>query len=650
MVTGNVIIFIVFQSKNRESYMAAVICIPALLTLVTYVDALNYATKCPNGCACSLTTSDTRLTVDCDHISTDVDLDQLSRQLDSVLSTEYLVQHLTSVVITHTPLTRVPTFVCQLLNLNSLNLDRNKFTHLPDNCFTKLTKLVKFSAEHNAIDGLQDGLFDGLQRLVTLDLLYNNIAFIGLHVFSNASDLTSLRVLSLGQNRLTSLEPWWYYRCILGSEASPVHIDLSSNLITNFTNVLQFDFRCGMQAPFGFLNLHHNRIQHIMDLFHSWNIDFYKSWACLANLQLSHPRMKFNLGGSHYDCDCTDYLFYKWISLFPRIGLLNDVRCAGSNFQSSVGATMLATSIPLSQFVCKILDRCPYGCQCVYRPANVTLHVYCSAANLSSLPLELPLLPKSYVKYKLDFSSNKLLGRLEHHSYFVNTSILDVSNCSLAEIGLDVWQDISHMKVVNFQENMLQSVPKHSNISTKILLGGNPYHCSCDNSWMIGWFQSFSHRISDMGNILCMSPSRMYGRVILKVTEEEFCVDPVKRVLTITLSTVLPILACLVFLVVTGLLFYKLRVKFYKKWKFHPFDRDECVGEDMDYDVFLCCSSEDDDPHAQHIIQLLESNSYHVCYHERDFLPGQRILDNIGCAIERSKRIVCLLSENFIHR
>ena len=629
--------------------MLPVFFVVSLLISVAYVDAMNYVTRCPKGCACNLTSSDSHLSIDCAHVHPEVDLDQLSRQFDSMLSTDYLMEHLTSLNVTYSPLTRVPTSVCQLLNLNSLNFYHNRLTHLPDNCINKLSKLVIFKAINNTIDGLQNGLFDGLQRLVTLDLSRNKIAFIGLHVFSNASDLTSLRLINLDRNRLTSLEPWCYYRCILGGESSPVKIGLTNNLIQNFTNELQFDFRCGMKPLFGYLDLNNNRIKHVMDLFHGWKIDFYQSLYCLANMRSNHPRMNIYLGGRHYDCDCVDYLFYKWTRIFPRNGLLKGVRCGGSNFYTVGGQPMYATSIPLNQFVCMISDRCPLGCQCVYRPENETLHIYCSSTNFSSLPLELPLLPKSYVKYSLDFSNSKLLGRLEHRSYFAKTTIIDVSNCRLTEVALYVWHDISQMKLVNFQDNMFHSFPQHANIvniSTGLLLGGNPYHCSCENSWMIGWFQSLSHQISDPENILCWSPSRMYGRSILKSTEEDFCVDPVRRTLIITLPTVASIAGLLV---ATGLLLYKLRFKFNRKWKFHPLDRDECVGEDMDYDVFLCCSSEDEDPHTDRILHLLESNGYRVCYHERDFRAGL-IVDNISRAIERSKRTVCLLSENFIRR
>jgi len=612
-------------------------------------DAVQNVIECPNGCYCSLTSSNTSLTINCGNNHPDIDVKQLSRLLDSMLSADHAVERLTSLTITNTSLTRVPTFVCQLLNLRILILDRNKLTELPDNCFTKLTKLSTISMKYNSIVGLQDGVFDGLQSLVTLDLSLNQIAFIGLRVFSNASDLISLRQMNLDYNRLTSLEPWWYYRCILGNESSPVHITLKHNMIANFTNRIHFDFRCGMKKPYGYLDLHGNRITHLMDVYRGWNIGEMGELLCLVNIR-GHFQMKVNLGGHRYACDCTDFYFYKLIKAIPNFysHVLDGVRCSG---RLSTGMqSEYAFSIPLNEFVCKLSDGCPSSCRCVYRPANATLHVNCSASNLSSLPLDLPPLPKSYVRYKLDFSKNKLLRRLEYRSYFVNTSILDVSNCGLNDIDLEVWLEVSHMKIVNFRGNMIQAFPRDvntRNISTSLLLGGNPWRCSCDNSWMIVRFHSLWDHIADQGDIICRTPSRMYGRNVLKSTEEDFCADPVKRTLTIAVSTV----ASISFLVVlTGVLVYKLRVKFYRRWKFHPFDRDECVGEDMDYDVFLCCSSKDYDPHGQHILELIESNDYRVCYHDRDFLPGSLISANMTESVERSKRTLCLLSNNFLQR
>jgi len=117
--------------------------------------------------------------------------------------------------------------------------------------------------------------------------------------------------------------------------------------------------------------------------------------------------------------------------------------------------------------------------------------------------------------------------------------------------------------------------------------------------------------------------------------------------LKILLSSTLSVAAGLLMLVCTV---YCMRVRLYKRWKFHPFDRDECVGEDMDYDVFLCCSSEDDSPHGSRIVELMESKGYRVCYHERDFLPGGLITENMNRSIVRSKRTVCFITDNFLRR
>ena len=619
---------------------------------VEYEDEVKSITKWPNGCQCNFTLALTQLSIDCGRGVPDAD--QLSRHLGSFLSADYIAKSVTSLTITNSALMQIPASVCQLLNLTTLSLEHNKITEIPDNCFTKLTKLATLSLAWNSIRGLQDGLFDGLQSMEKLYLSHNEISFIGLRVFSNASDLTSLRWLDINNNKLASLEPWWYYRCILGSKASPVKIFLRGNLLSNFTNELQFDFRCGMMRPFGYIDLSYNRITHVMDILYGWNIADITRQVCLGNFRTGcNPCMDFYIKGFMYACDCIDFPVYKIAKITPRSSMLQGVYCIKEKFQAEWGQPQLASRIPLIEFVCEISDHCPSSCRCIYRPANSTLHVYCSSENFSSLPLHLPPLPKRSVKYKLDFSNNKLLRRLEHRPYFVNTSILDATNCSLTEVTVEDLKNLSNFKVVNLRGNMLQSFPRQArtmHISATLHLGLNPWKCSCDNSWMIKWLQSVSHQISDPGDITCRSPARMYNRLVLKSTEEDFCVDPVQRNLKITLSAASAVVALIVILVTAGLLMYKLREKCYKRWKFHPFDRDECVGEDMDFDVFLCCSSEDDRPHGRRIVERVETNGYRVCYHERDFLPGQLITDNMGQAIERSKRTVCLISNNFLRR
>ena len=52
-------------------------------------------------------------------------------------------------------LTQIPAGVCNLTSLKQLSLDSNRLVALPDNCFSRLGQLRKFSASYNRIAYLQ---------------------------------------------------------------------------------------------------------------------------------------------------------------------------------------------------------------------------------------------------------------------------------------------------------------------------------------------------------------------------------------------------------------------------------------------------------------------------------------------------------------
>ena len=88
------------------------------------------------------------------------------------------------------------------------------------------------------------------------------------------------------------------------------------------------------------------------------------------------------------------------------------------------------------------------------------------------------------------------------------------------------------------------------------------------------------------------------------------------------------------------------------KFNIHPFNVDECEGEDMSFDAFVCCAAPDDQV-AQTVVRCLEHSDpggvgYKVCYHARDFPLGGVIMDSIQWSIEHSKRVICLMSNEFV--
>jgi len=201
---------------------------------------------------------------------------------------------------------------------------------------------------------------------------------------------------------------------------------------------------------------------------------------------------------------------------------------------------------PLELFVCELTERCPPGCVCVHRPANATLHVYCSNKNLTVLPAVLPGLPDNRTRYKLDFSNNRLV-RLERRDYFANTSILDLNNCGVVIVS--DWEEVIQIPHVNLNGNKIKSLSPSvlsANITAveKLNIANNLWDCSCENKWMSGWLASLGVRLTP--KVLCYSPDRLRGKNIIQVSGEEFCVDPpseaaskaAKKSLTISMSSV----------------------------------------------------------------------------------------------------------------
>ena len=622
------------------------------VTLLVIISTVRSTPLCPNGCRCTGGFPATSLTVDCQR-NVNVRREQLTDQLDSLLSSNLTYGHLKSLTIINTPLTNVPRSVCRLTTLTQLHLDYNRLTRLPDNCLSNLTALTLFSASDNYITELQDGLFDGLHKLQRLALNSNRISSIGLRVFHCPALLTSLTEVNLGDNRIQTLEPWPIYLSFNGQNGYKTIIELRHNNISEFSNLMGCKMHFGMKAAHFNLRLGHNPIRHFSDLLHGWNISLPTLWYLMLHKKghLTYSRLSFY--HSYMECDCVDFDVYRVLlsSLFGHLDLLANTYCNGP--ESLFGKAI--PTVHLDQFVCELTERCPPNCRCVHRPANATLHVYCSHTTVTALPLELPKLPKSYTKYKLDFSNNRGLRHLEHRDYFVNTSILDVSNCSLDSLDFDIWRELANISQVFLDGNQLESLPSSvaavSLERTHIGLGRNPWKCSCDASWMSSWLESVKHRLATTSDVTCSTPPRFLKRNIMSISNEAFCEDPtreaVKRTLTISISSTV---AVVIVLLSVAVIVHRLRVKLYTRWKLHPFDRDECLGEDMVYDVFLSCSSDDNLPHGNGIRQQLEQRGYRVCYPPRDFIAGEAIFENIYNAVVRSRRTVCLLTAPFLQR
>lgn len=175
------------------------ICIVLALTRTVEVGAqLADCRDCVQilGCCCRQSYDYRQLAIYCPK-RLDVPEDVINLYLEQ---TRFLVNNLT---ISNTSLGRVPTAVCEMTMLNSLNLDYNQVAKLPVTCLQNLANLTYLSAANNRIASLDSGFFDRLHRLETVRLTHNSIESIGATVFSATSPL---KLIDLSHNKLNSTE------------------------------------------------------------------------------------------------------------------------------------------------------------------------------------------------------------------------------------------------------------------------------------------------------------------------------------------------------------------------------------------------------------------------------------------------------------
>ena len=92
-----------------------------------------------------------------------------------------------------------------------------------------------------------------------------------------------------------------------------------------------------------------------------------------------------------------------------------------------------------------------------------------------------------------------------------------------------------------------------------------------------------------------------------------------------------------------------IKIWLYTRFGFHPWDRVKENPQEKDYDAFVSFSCKDANWVLKTLLPHLEAPQYgfHLCVHDRDFVPGVAIIKNIMTAIECSRQTILILTPDF---
>ena len=290
-------------------------------------------------------------------------------------------------------------------------------------------------------------------------------------------------------------------------------------------------------------------------------------------------------------------------------------------------------------------------CRCIETPDNNTIMINCNRKKIK----QMPAVKQTSSTFQFYLGSNEITDFTKPFvTGFVQVILLDLSNNFIRNIPERFFDYYPFIMRLNLAGNRLVAIPSDSewrNLhSLEFLeLTGNIFTCNCSGMQLKKTLISLNTRIrlEKMDQIKCSSPIKVRDRVIYNLPDSSFGCPFVNLVLILTLTlSLLLILSVAMFIAYVFRYYISLFLFIHCGWRFwYSYAKDKTL-----YDAFISYSCKDSDWVIDQLMNPLENLDppYNLCLHERDFLIGVPICDNISKAIEGSKCTICVVSRNWL--
>lgn len=178
----------------------------------------------------------------------------------------------------------------------------------------------------------------------------------------------------------------------------------------------------------------------------------------------------------------------------------------------------------------------------------------------------------------------------------------------------------------------------------RISLHENPWRCDCQHPDLLNFVKANVKKFPELEKIFL----RNFETPVHQLTLEDLCSAPdmviVSVVLAISGITIGVLLA----------VYYRYKKEIKVLLFVHNcclrFVADDELDKDKPYDAFISYSHMDEDFVINELVPKLEEgpHPFKLCLHYRDWVAGELIVDQIARSVDKSKRTVIVLSENYL--
>nr|XP_021520080.1 toll-like receptor 7 [Meriones unguiculatus] len=258
----------------------------------------------------------------------------------------------------------------------------------------------------------------------------------------------------------------------------------------------------------------------------------------------------------------------------------------------------------------------------------------------------------------LDLSYNQLKilpARLANCSKTLMKLIL--KNNQIRHLTKYFLEDAFQLNYLDLSSNKIQVIQKTSfpenvlNNLQMLLLHHNHFVCNCEAVWFVWWVNHTNVTIPYLAtDVTCVGPGAHKGQSLVSLDLYTCELDLTNLILfSVSISSIL----FLMVVMTTSHLFFWDMWYIYYFWKAKIKGYQHLQSMESCYDAFIVYDTKDSavtEWVLQELVAKLEDpreKHFNLCLEERDWLPGQPILENLSKSIQLSKKTVFVMTQNY---